>query len=206
MKLQIALDLLNKKEALKICRKVKDHIDIIELGTPLIKKEGLKIIREFKGFGKLIFADLKTMDTGYLEAELAFKYGANIVSVCGAGYDATIQGVIKAGKTYKGKVLVDLIGVKKPKKRAKEVFEFGPDFVCVHTGIDMQKKGSSPLNDLKKVSRIVGSENVAVAGGINLKNIDEIVKYKPYIIIVGGAITKSKNPESIARKLKNKIK
>ena len=73
MKLQVALDLTSKRKALEICRKVARYVDIIELGTPLIKQEGLKIVKDFKQFKKPIVVDLKTMDTGFLEAELAFN-------------------------------------------------------------------------------------------------------------------------------------
>jgi 3-hexulose-6-phosphate synthase len=206
MKLQIALDLTNKKEAFRICRKVVKYIDIIELGTPLIKSEGINIIKYFKRFKKPIVADLKTMDTGFLEAELAFKYRADITTVCACADNSTILGAIKIAKKYKKKVLVDLISVKDVTKRAKEVLKLGPDYICIHTGIDVQKKGKSPLEDLKKVSKIIKKNKISVAGGINLKNIDKILKYKPEIIIVGSAITKSKNPEIAAKSLKEKLK
>ena len=118
MKLQLALDFDNKKDALKICKKVKKYVDIIELGTPLIKQEGLRVLRKFKKFKKLIVADLKTMDTGFFEAEMAFKSGADIATVCGCADESTIKGAIKAARKYKKKICVDLISVKNNKKRA----------------------------------------------------------------------------------------
>jgi len=203
MKLQVALDLTSKRKALDICRKIAKHVDIIELGTPLIKQEGLKIVKDFKQFKKPIVADLKTMDTGFLEAELAFKAGADISTVCAAAGKETIKQAIKAARKYKGQIMVDLIGVKNVVEAAKEASNLGANYVCVHTGIDMQYLGKTPFADLKKVSKVVPCKKLAVAGGINLENIAKIIKFKPAIIIVGGAITKAKNPEDIALHFKN---
>jgi 3-hexulose-6-phosphate synthase len=203
MKLQLALD-TDKKKALQTCEKVKQQVDIIELGTPLIKSEGLGIIKQFKKFRKPILADMKTMDTGFYEAELAFKAGADIMTVCGVSDNETIKGAVRSARKRKKKVMVDLICVdeKKIVKRAKEVLRMGADYVSVHTGIDMQKKGGTPLSNLKKISKVVSKNKIAVAGGINISNIDEILKYKPAIVIVGGAITKAKKPKEIAIEMK----
>ncbi len=204
MKLQIALD-CSLKKALKICEETKEYINIIEIGTPLIKREGLGILKKFKKFKKPIMADLKTMDVGFLEAELAFKSGADIVSVCGAADNSTIKEAVKAGKKYKKRILVDLIGIKNPKKRLKEIQKINFDYIGIHTGIDAQNKGKTPLKNLKEVSKIKRKKKIEVAGGINLKNIKEIVEEKPEIIVVGSAITKSKKPKEIAKFIKEKI-
>lgn len=201
MKLQVALD-VNKEKALEIADKVKNQVDIIELGTPLIKQEGLGVIEKFKRFEKPIFADLKTMDTGFLEAEMAFEAGADITSVCGAADDNTILGAVRAGREHGKEVLADLISVKNIGKRAKEINGLGADYIGVHSGIDAQKEGASPLGDLREVSKVIPNNKIAVAGGIDLESIDRIVEQEPEIVIVGSAITKSKNPLQVARKLK----
>ena len=206
MKLQVALDLTSKRKALDICKKIAKYVDIIELGTPLIKQEGLKIVKDFKQFKKPIVTDLKTMDTGFLEAELAFKAGANISTVCAAAGKETIKQAIKAARKYKNQIMVDLIGVKNVVEAAKEASNLGASYVCVHTGIDMQHLGKTPFADLKKVSKVVSCKKLAVAGGINLENTGNVIKFKPAIIIVGGAITKAKNPKSVAIKIKESIK
>lgn len=209
MKLQIALD-TDKKKALNLCKKTKDFIDIIELGTPLIKKEGLGIIKEFKKFRKIIFADLKTMDTGFFEAELAFKAGADISSVCGCASDETIKGAIQAARKYKKEILVDLISVpqKSFKKRVKEILKFKPSYICVHTGIDEQRRGKKPFYNLKKISRLLkkSKTKIAVAGGLNSYSIKKAIKFSPETIVVGSAITSSKNPEAVSKKIKAIIK
>ncbi|MFH1358519.1 MAG: 3-hexulose-6-phosphate synthase [archaeon] len=205
MKLQLALD-TDLKTGLKLCKKVNKYIDIIELGTPLVKKHGLVALKKFKKFKKPIVADLKTMDTGFFEAEMAFKHGADFSTVCGCADLATIKGAIKAGKKYKKKIYVDFINVKDIIKRTKQILKFKPDYICIHTGIDQQLKGESPFKNLKNISNLKNKPKIAVAGGINLKTIDKIKQYKPEIIIVGGAITNAKNPRQAAKELKEALK
>jgi 3-hexulose-6-phosphate synthase len=203
MKLQLALDLTDKKKALNLCNKIKDSIDIIELGTPFIKMHGLKnLVQDFKKFKKPILADLKTMDTGYFEAELAFKEGADYSTVCATSYKDTIKGTIKAARDYKKKSVVDLIGRNDFLKATKEIILFNPDYIAIHSGIDMQMDGIKPLKNLKQISKIIPASKISVAGGINLDTIKDIVKYKPGIIVIGGALTKSINPVKECKKFK----
>lgn len=96
--------------------------------------------------------------------------------------------------------------VENPVKRAKQLLKLGVDYIELHTGIDLQRQGKSPLNDLIKLSKAIPNRKIAVAGGIGLRDIDKVVKYKPEIVVVGGAITKSKHPKKIAEVLKEKIK
>lgn len=202
MKLQVALDFTNEKDALKIFKKIHEYVDIVEIGTPLIKAEGLGIIKKFKEFKKPIVADMKTMDTGFLEAEIAFKAGANIASVCGSADIPTIKGALNAAKKYKKEIYVDTIGIDRSK--IKKILKLKPHFFEVHTSIDSQNKGKSIISNLKKLGKI--ETKLAVAGGINLKNINKVKKFNPEVVIVGGAITKSKKPEETTKKLKECLK
>jgi 3-hexulose-6-phosphate synthase len=97
MKLQVAIDLLSTAEALALLNKVAEHVDVIELGTPLIKQQGLSVVTNVKAAypDKLVFADMKTMDAGELEADLAFNAGADIMTVLGSAGDSTIAGAVK---------------------------------------------------------------------------------------------------------------
>ena len=113
-KLQIALDVLSLGKALKIARQVAKYTDIIELGTPLLKEQSAEIaIREFKAAfpKKVILADMKTMDAGKVEAEIAFGAGADIMTVCAAASNETIKDAIKVARKRKKKIVVDLLGI-----------------------------------------------------------------------------------------------
>ena len=205
--LQVALDCLSLNEALSIARQVTQYIDILEAGTPLLKAEGFKVVKAFSEElpDKFIFADTKTMDAGDIEARMAFEAGADVMSVCAAAPVETIKSAIAEARRCGKKVMVDLIGKEDMVKSAKEIELLGPDFFCVHTGIDQQKKGLGPVDNLKAVSEAV-SIPVAVAGGIKLEHIAQIMRYRPAIVIVGGYITKAENPGEAARAIIEKIR
>src|SRR5690606_21681765 len=121
-KLQVAIDLLTTSDAIALATKVAPYIDIIELGTPLIKSEGLRAITAIKEAfpDKLVLADLKTADAGELEADIAFKAGADYVTVLGTSDDSTIVGAVKAAKAHGKGIVVDTIGSPDRVKRAQE--------------------------------------------------------------------------------------
>ena len=206
--LQVALDLLNAHRALAIARdSVKGDPDCwLEAGTPLIKSEGMDIVRKLKQtFPKqTIVADMKTMDTGALETEMAAKAGADVVCILGASDDSTILDALKSARKYGTKIMVDLIGVKNKVERAKKLEKLGVDYLCIHVGIDEQMVGKKPIDVL---SSIVKTTNVpvAVAGGLNSETVVGVVKAGASIIIVGGAITKAKDVTKATKLIKKAI-
>ena len=205
--LQVALDLLNGHRALKIANdSVIGGADWLEAGTPLIKSEGMEIIRNLKEkFPKhTIVADMKTMDTGAFETEMAAKAGADIVCILGAADDSTIIDAVKSARKYGCTIMVDLINVKNKIKRAKKLEKIGIDYLCIHVGIDEQMIGKKPIDILKDVVKETDIP-VAVAGGINSETASEIVKAGASIIIVGGAITKAKDVKKATKTIKKAI-
>ncbi|HEC81268.1 MAG TPA: 3-hexulose-6-phosphate synthase [Thermoplasmatales archaeon] len=206
--LQVALDLMNLHRALQIAKEAVDGgADWIEAGTPLIKSEGMEAVRALKQRfpDKTIVADMKTMDTGALETEMAAKAGADVVCILGASDDETIKDALRAGRKYGAKIMVDLIGVKDKLSRAKEIEKFGVNYLCLHVGIDEQMKGKQPLNILKLIVTEVNIP-VAVAGGLNSETVSDVVKAGANIVIVGGAITKAKNVTEATKVIKKAIK
>lgn len=207
--LQVALDLASMEEAVRIANEVRHEVDILEAGTPLIKIEGIKVVAKLREVApdKLILADLKTMDVGRWEAEIAFNAGADIMTVCGAAPIDTIISAIEEAKRRNRKVLVDSIGISESEllNKAIRFGEIGADYIGVHTGIDEQAKGKTPLRSLAALSKEI-PVSVAVAGGIKLTHLPEIMRYRPGIVIVGGAITKSSDPKVTATKFRENIR
>jgi len=202
--LQLALDFVDLRRAVKSAQAgVANGVDWLEVGTPLIKSEGLQAVRELRSLFPhvTLVADMKIMDAGRIEVETAAKAGAKIVDVLGAASDATIRECIQAGKNYGAKIVVDLIAVKDPVSRAKQVEDFGADYVTVHCSIDEQMEGKDPFETLRRVAEAV-SLPVGVAGGINSETAPRALKAGASIVIVGGAITKAVDPTEAARNIK----
>ncbi len=202
--LQVALDFVDMHRALKAAEEaVLGGADWLEAGTPLIKSEGLNCLRQLKAKfpDKVIVADMKTMDAGRAEVEIAAKAGARVVDVLGAASDSTISECVEAAKNYGCEIIVDMIDVKDVVRRAKEVEKLGVNYIGIHTSIDMQMRGKSPFEILKQVVAAVKIP-VAVAGGINSENIVEAVKAGAGIVIAGGSITKAKDARKAASDMK----
>jgi len=207
--LQLALDFLNLKRALRVAEEaMRGGVDWIEAGTPLIKSEGLNAVRQLRRLfpGAVVVADMKTMDVGRIETEAAAKAGANIVCVLAAAPDSTIKECVEAGKNYGAKVEADLIGIREGslKTRARELEGLGVDIIGVHVAIDEQMRGEDPFLKLRRVRDAVKIP-VACAGGINSETAPRAVKAGANIVIVGGAINKAEDPTDAARKIKKSI-
>jgi 3-hexulose-6-phosphate synthase/6-phospho-3-hexuloisomerase len=202
--LQLALDFIDLKRAVKNAQAaVRGGAEWLEAGTPLIKSEGLEAVRELRRLfpRATIVADMKIMDAGRIEVETAAKAGANVVDVLGAASDATIRECIQAAKNYGARIVVDLIAVKDPVSRAKEVEAFGTDYITIHCSIDEQMEGKDPFETLRRVAESV-SVPVGVAGGINSETAPRALEAGASIVIVGGAITKAVDPEEATRTIK----
>ncbi len=202
--LQVALDFENLPRALQAAKEaVEGGADWIEAGTPLLKSEGLDAVRELKKAfpGHRIVADMKVMDTGAFEVEIAAKAGADLVTVLGASDDETIADAVRGGEKYGAEVVIDLLNVADPIARAKRAAELGASAVCWHVGIDMQMTGRTPFERLAELVR--GSPiPVAVAGGLNSETVAEAARAGARILIVGGALTKSADIRAATKRVR----
>ncbi|WP_298255208.1 3-hexulose-6-phosphate synthase [uncultured Arthrobacter sp.] len=206
MKLQLAMDVLTLEDALELSGKVAEYVDIIELGTPLVKNAGLAAVTAIKAAhpDKIVFADLKTMDTGELEAGAAFEAGADLMTVLGVADDSTIAGAIKAGKDYGRGVVVDLIGVDDKAARAKEVTDLGAEFVEFHAGLDEQAQDGYDLGTLLTAGKKAGVP-FSVAGGVELDTIKNVQASGADVAVIGSGIYGTDDPAEAARALRDAI-
>ncbi|MBN8436427.1 3-hexulose-6-phosphate synthase, partial [Priestia flexa] len=203
MELQLALDLVNIPEAIELVKQVEEHIDIVEIGTPVVINEGLHAVKAVKeAFPNLkVLADLKIMDAAGYEVMKASEAGADIITILGAAEDMSIKGAVEEAKKQGKKILVDMIAVKDLAGRAKEVDAMGVDYICVHTGYDLQAVGKNSFEDLQTIKGVVKNAKTAIAGGIKLNTLPEVIKVQPDLVIVGGGITGQADIKAAAAKM-----
>lgn len=195
---QISLDLTNIDEALETAAMaMRAGVDWLEAGTPLILAEGLHGVRELrKAFPKTpIVADLKTMDGGYLEAEMMAKAGASYVVVMARAHEETIKCVVKAGKDYGIGVMGDNLGCPDMVEAARWLQDLGCGFVIHHIGYDERRgiaaqgrRMPSPLDQLKDVVAAVDIPVQAV-GGLSLEQAIKCPAYGAPLVVLGAPLT-----------------
>lgn len=170
----------------------------------MIKSEGMNAVRALKTAlpHHVILADMKTVDTGAIEVEMAAKAGADVIIILGSADNSAIRDAVRAAHKYGVKLMADLISAGNPAKRAKELVELGIDYVSIHVGIDQQMMGYEPIRILKKLKLNVP---IAVAGGLDAQSAAEAVLSGAGIVVVGGNIIRSANVTASARTIRESI-
>lgn len=203
---QISLDVTTIEEALETAElAVRAGVDWLEAGTPLILAEGLNGIRALRArFPETpIVADLKTMDGGYLEAEMMAKAGANYVVVMARAHEETIKVVCKAGKDHGVGVMGDNLGCPDMVAGAKWLQDLGCDFIIHHIGYDERRgiaargeKAPTPLDQLREVVAAVDIPVQAV-GGMSIDQAIESPTYGAPLVVIGAPL--AINPDRFER-------
>ena len=193
MRLQMAIDVADVDKVMEMVDKVHDVVDIVEVGTPVIMGYGVEPVRLIKEkYPQLtVLADTKIADAGSYECQEACDAGADIITVLAISDDGTIQGVADTAHANGKLCMADLLSVTEISTRARRLEQLGVDIICVHTGVDMQAHGRTPLMDLVELTKAVNPGMTAVAGGISMSTLSSYTALKPAIIISGGALGKA---------------
>ena len=202
--IQMALDSLDFDATMALAEQVAPYVDILEIGTPCIKYNGLKLVKALKAAhpDKKILVDLKTMDAGEYESTPFFEAGGNICTVLGAADTATVNGVIKAAKANNAEAQIDLISVEDKAAVATEAVKNGAQIIGVHTGLDAQAAGQTPFADLALIAGLGLGVKISVAGGINKDTIQSTIQAGATIVVVGAAIYGAPSPADSAKELR----
>ena len=189
---QLSLDLIDMDEALETAAVgVEAGVDWLEAGTPLLLAEGLHAVEKLRARfpNHPIVADLKTMDGGYLEAEMMAKAGADFVVVMGRAHEATIRRVIDAGRAFNIRVMGDNLGADDRVECARWLERLGVDIVVHHIGFDERGmiRGLSPLDELDGVVRAV-SIPVQAVGGLSIDQAIECARRGAPLVVVGAPL------------------
>ena len=209
--LQFAMDGASERtveDALIMVDKVAAEADIIECGTSFVLKYGMELVRCLKREhpDKLILADTKIMDGGYHNCATACKNGADIITVLGVSDRETVRKATEAAHDYGRAIMVDFICVENRLDLLAYCEEIGADYVCVHSGVDVQALGETPLAALKEIMVSRKNCKVAVAGGINARTAGDICALRPDVLIAGGSIYKAEDPAVAAKAIKDVIR
>jgi len=201
--LQVAMDLVDMKSVERVLTSVpkNDHV-LIEAGTPLIKQFGLSVIGEIRKIrpDAFIIADLKTLDTGNLEARMAANASADAVVVSGLAPVPTIVKFIQEAKKTGIYSVIDMLNVEKPAELIEKLAKEGavPSIVEMHRAIDAEGDEYN-WGDIPAIKEAAGGKLlVATAGGVRQHVVKDALKAGADILVVGRAITASKNIQNSA--------
>jgi 3-hexulose-6-phosphate synthase/6-phospho-3-hexuloisomerase len=194
---QLSLDLIDLDEAVRTAETaLRAGVDWLEVGTPLIIAEGMHGVRELRArYPEVpIVADLKTMDGGWLEAELMAKAGATHVVVMGQAHEETVELVAKAGRDLGVKVMGDNMAMPDPVDGAKRLEELGCDYIVHHIGYDMRnlqrERGLKPPTPLDRLVEIVRAVSVPVqaVGGLTVEQAIDTPRFGAPLVVIGAPL------------------
>ncbi len=195
---QISLDVTTIEEAVTTAAMaMRAGVDWLEAGTPLIIAEGMHGVRALRRAfpGVPIVADLKTMDGGYLEAQLMAKAGATHVVVMARAHEETIRCVVKAGRDLGVKVMGDNLGCPDMVAGARMLEDLGCDYVIHHVGYDERRgiaarglRMPSPLDQLREVVAAV-TIPVQAVGGLTIEQAVQTPSFGAPLVVLGAPLT-----------------
>ena len=195
---QISLDLTSVDEALETAElAMRAGVDWLEVGTPLIIAQGMGAVRALRERFPTtpIVADLKTMDGGWLEAEIMAKAGATHVVVMARAHEETLKCVIQARGDLGVAVMGDNLACPDMVNGAKYLEDLGCDFVIHHIGYD-ERRGiaargmpiPSPLDQLHEVVEAV-SVPVQAVGGLTIEQAIRTPEFGAPLVVLGAPLT-----------------
>lgn len=206
MKIQLALDRLTINQAIALTNKVVDFVDVIEVGTSLIKEFGMGSVSELKQAfpTKQILADIKTIDNARYELELCYQAGADITTVMGSAHPLTIEQCIQFAQANNKDLMIDLLNLNAHQK--EQLFANADDhlYFCEHISKDEQELGIPRKKTFSR--RDDKLRRIAIAGGITIQTLPQYIQQQPNIIIVGSAITQADDPVEVAKELSKHIR
>jgi len=206
MKLQLALDTPDLTHELELAGKVAAYVDLIEAGTPLLIREGIRAVRELRRRhrGRPIVADIKVNDAGEPIAELAFAAGATVVTVLGNASDELIERVVSSAQRYDGHVMADSLAVPNITERARRLRDLGVSSLCVNRRGFKRAKGLNREERINLIAELIEKIELPVylAGGIDVVELTLLRELPLAGVIVGAAIARAFSPTETAKKMR----
>ncbi|MDH9161107.1 MULTISPECIES: orotidine 5'-phosphate decarboxylase / HUMPS family protein [Staphylococcus] len=207
MKLQVAIDRIALEEAVGLARALNGHVDIIEIGTSLIKDYGNVAIEKIKEVvtGSQILVDSKTIDEGTYEFNQAFKYGADIVTVMGAASYETLLACYEVTQQQGSTMMIDLLNL--DPTYIASITDFPQAIYLLHSSVDKQQSNQA-VSEIMDFKQLYGHiQHLAIAGGVDY-NATQALAAQGIVetVVVGSKITNSESPIDTAKKFMEVLK
>jgi len=200
MKLQVAFDIADLDEALKLALQIEPFVNIVEIGSLLIYRYGVHAIAEFRiALPKvMLLADVKIADRPKEAVLLCTEAGADWVTVLAGANQKVIRAACAAAHAAGKKIMLDLIDANSLGQSAMEAQALGVDALLFHTPIDVKQSGGTLIESWDMVR---GNTNLPIyfSGSINRETVYDIIALQPSALVVGKGITHAENPREEAR-------
>ena len=207
MKLQVAIDRVPLADAVALAQQLDGKVAIIEMGTSLVKDEGLAGFRAMRAaiHTSQLLIDLKTIDEGGYEFKQGFAAGADILTVMGAASLATLKTTAAAADAAKKEMMIDLMEIDAAKQKTISIF---PNAIyALHHSTDRQDHLDPTATVADFHAAFPQLKRLAIAGGIDLAGATALAAQGlTEIAIVGSAITKAADPVATAQQFMEAIK
>ncbi|MEM4519942.1 MAG: orotidine 5'-phosphate decarboxylase / HUMPS family protein [Sulfolobales archaeon] len=204
--IQIAMDFLSISDAVRLIRRLNGlEVDIFEVGTPLIKSEGIRAVRIVKDLvnDSAVLADMKTADTGGLETKLAAENGADAVSVLASANNEVITSALNEARALNVDVVADTIGRLNASNVVSELVLLGVKIVNIHLAIDVQLSSGKTIADvlgtIKEIKRSYSDLIISASGGVRPQHVKDLVSGGVDIIVMGSSVTKATDPAEVVK-------
>lgn len=208
MKLQISIDLLSLEQSLNLLQDIAPFVDIIEVGSSLIKQEGIRSANVIKDKfpDKLLAVDMRTVASGGMEAEMAFRSGADFTTILAVSEDSTFTGALAVARKYNRYVVADMMLVKEPKSRAQELASLGVHYLAVHCCLDNQLHALHPETTeiLTSLSEI-NSVKLIARDNMNQYTVQQLKSLGVDISVFGAIVYASASPREAVIQIRRAI-
>lgn len=132
-----------------------------------------------------VVADLKTMDRGETEVEMAARAGASAAIALGSAPIETLNSFIEQCQAHSLDAMIDMMNVEFPLSVLRALKKV-PPVVIIHRGVDEEKFNRGKQIPLHEIRRIKGNYNImiAIAGGDTLREVQRAIFNDADIVVV----------------------